>query len=234
MAFILLFAASIALIEGLVLGSAKSVIGYIFTSDRGIVDLVSHLMTVYCFLQFFDGLVCVCTGVFVGTGKQKIPAIANLIGYYGIGLSLSVTFIFVAKMRIFGFWLGLLICVILQSTFFIVVIFKLTWRKMTKEAMRRAHKNSDVIAAPPQALDDGHMAEGAERQRARIQGRLSMSQLLIRRGLTVFVSFGLLGLGIILHFAVPLPKATEISLYWHNSTANSNNSTTVVIQNRTS
>lgn len=45
---------------------------------------------------------CVCTGIFVGTGKQKIPAVANLIGYYGIGLSLSVTFIFVAKMRIFG------------------------------------------------------------------------------------------------------------------------------------
>uniref|UniRef100_A0AAV2J1Z6 Multidrug and toxin extrusion protein n=1 Tax=Knipowitschia caucasica TaxID=637954 RepID=A0AAV2J1Z6_KNICA len=85
----LTLAASIALIEGVILGSAKNVIGYIFTSDKKIVELVADLMNVYCFLQFFDGLVCVCIGIFVGTGKQKIPAVANLIGYYGIGLSLG-------------------------------------------------------------------------------------------------------------------------------------------------
>ena len=115
----------------------------------------------------------------MGTGKQKIPAVANLIGYYGIGLTLSITFMFVAKLRVLGdymklpffviyssgheklgpglqyvisaavkpavsltessvffstgFWLGLLICVILQSTFYIIVIFKLNWKRMTEE-----------------------------------------------------------------------------------------------------
>ncbi|KAK7883107.1 hypothetical protein WMY93_029281 [Mugilogobius chulae] len=140
----LTLAAGICLIEGGILASAKNVLGYIFTSDKKIIDLVAHLINVYIFLQFFDGLVCVCTGIFVGSGKQKIPAVANLIGYYGIGLSLSVTFIFVTKMRIFGFWLGLLICVIVQSTFFIVVIFKLNWKRITEEAVKRAHKNNDV------------------------------------------------------------------------------------------
>lgn len=89
-------------------------------------------MNAYCFLQFFDGLVvsfsytwqrvyapksmtsksnikfisvsskCVCTGIFLGTGKQKIPAVANFIGYYCIGLSLSITLTFVAKLRVLG------------------------------------------------------------------------------------------------------------------------------------
>ena len=38
----------------------------------------------------------------MGTGKQKIPAVANFIGYYCIGLSLSVTLMFVAKLRVLG------------------------------------------------------------------------------------------------------------------------------------
>ncbi len=74
------FPASFAVVEGLVLGSTKNVIGFIFTSDkwvstaaltfysrrthlnykpyfRKIIGLVSHLLNAYCFLQFFDGLV---------------------------------------------------------------------------------------------------------------------------------------------------------------------------------
>uniref|UniRef100_A0A3B4AG14 Multidrug and toxin extrusion protein n=1 Tax=Periophthalmus magnuspinnatus TaxID=409849 RepID=A0A3B4AG14_9GOBI len=210
-----ILACKISLTLGVALGSAKNVIGYIFTSDKKIIDLVSHLMTVYCFLQFFDGLVCVCTGIFVGTGKQMIPAVANLIGYYGIGLSLSVTFIFVAKMRIFGFWLGLLICVIVQSTFFIVVIFKLNWKRMTEE------------------LPDAHTPDCADRHRAGSAGQLSSSQLIVRRGITVLSAAGLFALGITIHLIVPLPEAYTISLYWPNSTHYSGNFSTLVVQNNT-
>lgn len=32
-----------------------------------------------------------------------------------------------------GFWLGILICVVIQSTFYIIVIFRLNWKKMTEE-----------------------------------------------------------------------------------------------------
>lgn len=43
-----------------------------------------------------------CTGIFLGTGKQKIPAAANLVGYYCIGLSLSITLMFVVKLGVLG------------------------------------------------------------------------------------------------------------------------------------
>ncbi|XP_061575598.1 multidrug and toxin extrusion protein 1-like [Cololabis saira] len=141
----LTLAGSFAVIEGVVLGSTKSVIGFIFTSDEKIIGLVSHLMNAYCFLQFFDGLVCVCTGIFLDTGKQKIPTVANFIGYYCIGLSLSVTLMFVAKLRVLGFWLGLLVCVVFQSTFYITVIFKLNLDKMTEEAVKRAQKTTNLL-----------------------------------------------------------------------------------------
>ncbi|XP_029373595.1 multidrug and toxin extrusion protein 1-like [Echeneis naucrates] len=243
----LCLAGSIAVVEGLVLCSTKSVIGSIFTSDEKIISLVSNLMNVYCFLQFFDGLVCVCTGIFLGTGKQKIPAVANFIGYYCIGLSLSVILMFVAKLRVLGFWLGLLVCVILQSSFYIIVIMKLNWGKMTEEALKRAQKSthfpllssaavSDTAAhsTADQTANNRNSVEGYMQQEVNTElqgeyvvqqtngGRLSTTQLILRRGLAVFLAVGLLAVGASVHLLVPLPEilSTEVSytMDWINAT----------------
>ncbi|KAL7399997.1 hypothetical protein ABVT39_005116 [Epinephelus coioides] len=236
-------AGSFAVVEGLVLSATKSVIGFIFTSDEKIIGLVAHLMNAYCFLQFFDGLACVSTGIFLGTGKQKIPAVANFIGYYCIGLPLSVTLIFVAKLRILGFWLGLLVCVILQSTFYIIVIFKLNWERMTEEAVNRAQKNTPMTLLSTAAQSDatadntadGNSVDGytechdgnRETQDGHaVQhvkgGRLSMTQLIIRRGLTMFAAVALLTVGASVHFLVPLPQTlpseTNFTSDWINMT----------------
>ncbi|AWO98809.1 putative multidrug and toxin extrusion protein 1-like [Scophthalmus maximus] len=249
-------AGSIAIVEGLVLCSTKTVIGFIFTSDEKIVGLVSHLMNAYCFLQFFDGLVCVCTGIFLGTGKQKIPAVANLIGYYGIGLSLSVTLMFVAKLRVLGFWLGLLICVVLQSTFYIIVIFKLNWERMTEEAVNRAQKNCPVSDTagnntPDQTGHNENPREGSMSVRSEWRGgntetqgghvvlqqqtggRLSTTQLVLRRGLTVFAAVGLLAVGATVHFLVPLTESLSLeannTMDWINTTHTPDQISTVLI-----
>ncbi|XP_038550118.1 multidrug and toxin extrusion protein 1-like isoform X2 [Micropterus salmoides] len=244
----LTLAGSIAIIEGLVLGLTKTVIGFIFTSDENIIGLVSHLMNAYCFLQFFDGLVCVCTGIFLGTGKQKIPAVANLIGYYGIGLSLSITFMFVAKLRVLGFWLGLLVCVILQSSFYIIVIFNLNWERMTEEAVNRAQKNTHVTLLSTDALSDasckntanqtainsvdGCMSGSTEDHDGNMEtqdtpvvqqlkdSRLSTTQLILRRGLTMFAAVALLAVGASVHFLLPetLPSGANFTLERINTT----------------
>ncbi|XP_042342476.1 multidrug and toxin extrusion protein 1-like [Plectropomus leopardus] len=250
MSFVL--AGSFALVEGLLLGLTKTVIGFIFTSDEKIIGLVSHLMNVYCFLQFFDALVCVCTGIFLGTGKQKIPAVANFIGYYCIGLSLSITLMFVAKLRVFGFWLGLLVCVIVQSTFYIIVISKLNWERMTEEAVNRAGKNTAKTLTRSAALSDtagnatadqtasngdsvdGHMSVSIECNDGNTEtqgghmvqhvkaGRLSTTQLILRRGLTMFAAVALLAVGVSVHFIVPLPDTlpskANFTLDWINTT----------------
>ncbi|KAE8295169.1 Multidrug and toxin extrusion protein 1 [Larimichthys crocea] len=185
----LTLAGSIAVVLGLVLGSTKSVIGFMFTSDEKIIDLVSHMMNAYLFLQFFDGLVCVCTGIFLGTGKQKIPAVANFIGYYGIGLSMGVTLMFVANLRILGWWLGLLICVVLQSTFYIIVIFKLNWERMTEESV-------DGFMSLNTGYRDGSTeTQGGHVVRQLKGGRLSTTQLILRRGLIMLAAVALLAVG---------------------------------------
>lgn len=45
---------------------------------------------------------CVGMGIVLGTGQQRIAAIANLIGYYCIGLPLSITLTFPAKLQVAG------------------------------------------------------------------------------------------------------------------------------------
>uniref|UniRef100_A0A3Q3E2M8 Solute carrier family 47 member 4 n=1 Tax=Hippocampus comes TaxID=109280 RepID=A0A3Q3E2M8_HIPCM len=149
----------------ILLGATKSVVGLLFTSDPNIINLLSHLMSIYCFQQLFDGIVGVSAGIFMGTGKQKIGAVANFIGHYCIGLSVGIVLMFVYKLNILGvypitclntnnmgviifeyfgcfysagFWVGLLISVVLQSAFYIVVIFKLNWKSITDEVQVRA------------------------------------------------------------------------------------------------
>ncbi|XP_048839541.1 multidrug and toxin extrusion protein 1 isoform X2 [Brienomyrus brachyistius] len=53
----LVFSGVMAVIQGVVLASTKNIIGFIFTSDVNIVELVSHTLYLYIFLQFFDALV---------------------------------------------------------------------------------------------------------------------------------------------------------------------------------
>ncbi|KAM3616791.1 uncharacterized protein V6R79_023554 [Siganus canaliculatus] len=229
----LMLAGTMAVVEGFALAATKNVIGFIFTNDEKIVGLISYLMNIYCFLQFFDGLVCICTGIFLGTGKQKIPAVANFIGYYCVGLTMIVVLMFVAKLQILGYWLGLLTAAILQSIVYITVIFKLNWKKMTEEAVKRAQKKTHLTTLNGAANDKSHQTTGnwssdgytsvstydgnAETSddavaQKRKSGHLSTTQLILRRGLIAVVAFALLLVGVTTHVLVPLPDISKANL----------------------
>uniref|UniRef100_A0A8C1C175 Multidrug and toxin extrusion protein n=2 Tax=Cyprinus carpio TaxID=7962 RepID=A0A8C1C175_CYPCA len=212
---------ALAVLQGLVLASTKTVIGFLFTSDGHIVVLVSKLLNVYCVLQFFDGLVCVSMGILLGSGQQKIAAVANFFGYYCIGLPLGTSLMFAAKLDVVGFWLGLLICVCVQSSFFIAVIFKLNWGRVTKEAVERAGKSKISAVSTPHTwclvcsqsgdeymtmnLNDQDEEPHVEEKPAVL---LSTAQLILRRGLTTLAALLMLAVGIAVHLTVPLPEVS--------------------------
>lgn len=41
-------------------------------------------------------------GIIRGTGKQRVGAVCNVVGYYGIGFPIGVPLMFVAKLGIMG------------------------------------------------------------------------------------------------------------------------------------
>lgn len=145
----LVLSGALAVLQGIGLAGCRSSVGFIFTSDETIVDIVSNTLTIYTFVQFFDALLCVCSGILVGAGMQKIAAVSNLIGYYIIGLPVGVALMFFAELRILGLWLGLFVCVLLEVGFFLVLIFKLNWKKVTQKALRRAGKKVLVTCNRP-------------------------------------------------------------------------------------
>nr|XP_020508650.1 multidrug and toxin extrusion protein 1-like [Labrus bergylta] len=141
----LVLAGALAVLQGVVVTGCKSFIGVIFTSDENIMEIVSQNLTVYTFVQFFDAILCVCSGILIGSGMQKIAAFASLISYYGIGLPVGIALMFFAHLRILGFWLGLLVCVALQMGFFLVIIIKLNWTKVTQKAQQRAGRTVVMV-----------------------------------------------------------------------------------------
>ncbi|XP_017273455.1 multidrug and toxin extrusion protein 1 [Kryptolebias marmoratus] len=273
----LVLSGGLAVLQGFVLAGSKSILGYIFTSDDKIVALVSDNLTVYMFLQFLDALLCVCSGILIGSGMQTIAALSNLVSYYFIGLPIGVGLMFYTDLRIIGFWVSLLICVFLQTGFFLVVIFKLNWKKVTQQAQVRAGKMvvvtpkypvgtvlneamlPDIALCPDMAQlnselalnTDGYSpvitqdlelkmscdseeknmnAGGTERDaeqskdtsNTKAEGKLSASQLITRRGLTLLFSVLMLTVGVAFHIAFPVPEPspqsrTNFTLSWANT-----------------
>nr|XP_046266919.1 multidrug and toxin extrusion protein 1 [Scatophagus argus] len=138
-----------SVVQGIGIMGCKSVVGYIFTSDENIVKIVSQNLTVHTFLQFFDAILCVCSGIIIGTGMQIIAALSNLVAYYCVGLPVGVALTYWAQLRVLGFWLGLCICVFLEMSFLLILILKLNWKKVTEKAQLRAGKKVVMIPKRP-------------------------------------------------------------------------------------
>uniref|UniRef100_A0A8C5KTM5 Multidrug and toxin extrusion protein n=1 Tax=Jaculus jaculus TaxID=51337 RepID=A0A8C5KTM5_JACJA len=130
---VLLCAGVCAVMVGVLLAALKDVVAYVFTSDKDIVSLVSQVMPIFTPFHVFDALAGTCGGVLRGTGKQKIGAILNAIGYYGLGFPIGVSLMFAAKLGIIGLWSGLIVCVFFQALFYVVYILRMNWSRAAEE-----------------------------------------------------------------------------------------------------
>nr|XP_009478628.1 PREDICTED: LOW QUALITY PROTEIN: multidrug and toxin extrusion protein 2-like [Pelecanus crispus] len=135
-----------SLAVGAILAATKDVLGYIFTRDKEIVDLVAWVMPVYVVFHLFEAMCGACSGVLRGIGKQKFGAILNAVSYYGVGLPLGAVLLFVAKIGVIGLWLSMLVCVSILCTCFVAYIARTDWRKAAEEAQHRA----GVSQLPPE------------------------------------------------------------------------------------
>uniref|UniRef100_A0A3B4YDT5 Multidrug and toxin extrusion protein n=1 Tax=Seriola lalandi dorsalis TaxID=1841481 RepID=A0A3B4YDT5_SERLL len=200
----------VSLILASCLGVSRDVIGYIFTTEKDIIQRVADVMKMYGFIHVAEAFAGVTGGIVRGAGKQMIGAVCNLVGYYLIGFPIGVSLMFPVKMGIVGLWSGFLICVLIQSTFFTVFLCKLNWKKATEEALVRAGvhitERNDIFGIENKGkqkpltstyLSGNYYYYGKlEALGASLDVALSVRQLVVRRGLTLLFMVIILAAGV--------------------------------------
>ncbi|CAJ1065207.1 multidrug and toxin extrusion protein 1 [Xyrichtys novacula] len=198
-------AGSVSICLAVFIGGLKDHISYVFTYDEQIRERVADVISFYAPFLLLDAMSAASGGIIRGAGKQKVGAICNLVGYYGIGFPIGVSLMFAAKLGIKGLWTGLFVCGFLQSTFLISYLVRMNWKKATVEAQTRAGVQGS--ASGPQS-DDPHapadnmdlvVSEAAVKS---VEEELPFRTLVLRRGLTVALMLFILAVGIIINLLI--------------------------------
>jgi MATE family multidrug resistance protein len=102
-----------------------SALAGLYTPDRGVVAIAATLIPIAGVFQVFDGLQVVSIGVLRGMGDTRTPMLMNILGFWLLGLPVSLYLGVYAGFGPRGLWWGLTVGLI-------VVAITLVWRVRTK------------------------------------------------------------------------------------------------------
>jgi MATE family multidrug resistance protein len=102
----------------------------LYTRDPAVMAVGPSLLGLAAAFQIFDGIQTVSTGALRGLGETRIPMLANLVGYWVLGLPLGLYLCFVRGWGIYGMWIGLTVALIVIASTLL-----LRWRR---DSARRA------------------------------------------------------------------------------------------------
>ncbi|XP_027129493.1 multidrug and toxin extrusion protein 1 isoform X2 [Larimichthys crocea] len=196
---------------GACLGVSKDVVGYIFTSEKDILQRVTDIMKMYGFIHVAEAYaVRICTSRFISpTGQNKPDQLGQIsLCFTSTGCSRRCR---QGDRKANGMWSGLLISIVMQSIFFTLFLWKLNWKKATKEALVRAgvyiternifgiennamasdekHSHIKTSQSNSLSLTEGKLEVPGAGQQTSDDMALSVRQLVVRRGLTVVLMF---------------------------------------------
>jgi multidrug resistance protein, MATE family len=84
----------------------------LYTHDAQVLAVGRSLLVIVAAFELFDGIQTVSTGALRGLGETHAPMIANLVGYWVLGLPLGFFLCFGLKWGIYGLWIGLTLALI--------------------------------------------------------------------------------------------------------------------------
>jgi len=96
----------------------------LYTHDPQVLAVGPGLLVIVAAFQVFDGIQTISTGALRGLGETRIPMLANLVGYWVLGLPLGFVLCFVLQHGIRGLWIGLTLALIVIAS-----LLLLRWRR---------------------------------------------------------------------------------------------------------
>jgi MATE family multidrug resistance protein len=105
----------------------------LYTHDPQVMAVGPGILGLAAIFQIFDGIQVVSTGALRGLGETRIPMLANLVGYWVLGLPLGFTLCFALHWGIYGLWIGLLAALILIGSMLL-----LRWNRDSKRLALRS------------------------------------------------------------------------------------------------
>jgi MATE family multidrug resistance protein len=88
----------------------------LYTNDPAVMVVGPSLLLLAAAFQIFDGIQTVATGALRGLGETRTPMLANLMGYWVMGLPLGLTLCFALHWGIYGLWIGLTAALVLIAS----------------------------------------------------------------------------------------------------------------------
>ncbi len=107
-----LVSVSISILSALLITCFSTEIATLYTDNKDVIDLASHLMFFTALYQFSDGIQLCSAGSLRGMKDTSIPMLLSIVSYWLIGFPLGYTLALTDKitdaMGAKGFWIGLL------------------------------------------------------------------------------------------------------------------------------
>jgi MATE family multidrug resistance protein len=100
--------------------AAPGALARLYTSDSGVVALAVLLLPIAGVFQVFDGLQVVAIGLLRGLGDTQVPVIVNVIGFWCIGIPVSLWLGFGLGYGAVGLWWGLVAGLVMVAAFLIL------------------------------------------------------------------------------------------------------------------
>lgn len=127
----LLFSTAFMSTSALCLFLFRHPIARIYSPEEDVVSAGATLLMVAAVFQLFDGLQVVATGALRGAGNTRIPMLANLLGYWLVGLPLGMLLCFKLNFGAVGMWAGLCLALVLIGIFLTAV-----WRSTIRQLLQ--------------------------------------------------------------------------------------------------
>lgn len=99
----------------------------VFTGNQSVIDIITSIYPLVMIYVIFDCVQCVGQGIIRGLGKQGKASIGTVVGYWVIGIPLSLIGVFWLKWGMAGLWLGPVFAIAFNFLFYFSLVLRTDW-----------------------------------------------------------------------------------------------------------